>query len=281
MEIPTIEDIKRQTIARYHDRITAGLARTDLADFSNVVESYRREHDAPIERIAAVLAALAQGDSPLLLSETRPEPGFDDHCDFDPRRSNSHPGISGERRRGGKDGTGTRRANDSRGSEPMEKYRIEVGHSHDVKPTNIVGAIANETGLHSRFIGRIEIFDEYSTVDLLTGMPPAMFQTLKNVKISGRRLDISRVDQPSSSEERPEPIVSDVAAAVEQPVQKTIDARPADERRFQKSHRMRAASEIGTASRNFRRKPKSGAVHSFGKLSTKRRKAKLGQRSSR
>ncbi len=105
MEIPTIEDINRQTIARFHDRITAGLARTDLADFSNVVESYHREHGAPIERIAAVLAALAQGDSPLLLSEERPEPGFDENCDLDPRRSNSHAGISGEHRRAGKDGT--------------------------------------------------------------------------------------------------------------------------------------------------------------------------------
>ena len=112
-------------------------------------------------------------------------------------------------------------------------------------------------------------------------MPPAMFQKLKNVKISGRRLDISRVDHPSDSQERPGPEVSDVAASAELPVQKTIDARPADERPFQKNHRMRTSSEIGTASRNFRRKPKSGAVHSFGKKTTKRRKVKLGLRSSR
>ena len=54
----------------------------------------------------------------------------------------------------------------------METFRIEVGHAHKVKPTNIVGAIANETGLESRCIGRIEIFDEHSTVDMLAGMPP-------------------------------------------------------------------------------------------------------------
>ena len=61
MEIPTIEDINRQAITRFHERITAGLARPDLSDFSNVVESYHREHDVPIEHIAAVLAALAHG----------------------------------------------------------------------------------------------------------------------------------------------------------------------------------------------------------------------------
>ena len=77
----------------------------------------------------------------------------------------------------------------------METFRIEVGRAHNVKPTNIVGAIANETGLESRCIGRIEIFDEHSTVDMLAGMPPRMFETLKQVKIGGRRLNISRLDE--------------------------------------------------------------------------------------
>ena len=126
------------------------------------------------------------------------------------------------------------------------------GRPHpQVKPTNIVGAIANETGLHSRFIGRIEIFDEHSTVDLLTGMPPEMFQKLKNVKISGRRLDISRLGQPSDSEERPGLVANEVTATVERPSHKTVDARPVDERPFHKHHPVRAPSEIGNATRNF------------------------------
>ncbi len=85
----------------------------------------------------------------------------------------------------------------------METFRIEVGHAHQVKPSNIVGAIANETGLESSFIGRIEIFDDYSTVDLLAGMPEKVFQTLKMVKIAGRRLDISRLEEAPASEDRP------------------------------------------------------------------------------
>jgi hypothetical protein len=53
----------------------------------------------------------------------------------------------------------------------METYRIDVGHAHGVKPANIVGAIANEAGLEARYIGRIDIHDDYSTVDLPEGMP--------------------------------------------------------------------------------------------------------------
>src|SRR3546814_7793868 len=54
---------------------------------------------------------------------------------------------------------------------PMETFRIEVGHVHGVQPGNIVGAIANEADLESRYIGRIDIRDDYSLVDLPEGMP--------------------------------------------------------------------------------------------------------------
>lgn len=77
----------------------------------------------------------------------------------------------------------------------MERYRIEVGLKHDVKPGNIVGAIANEAEIESEYIGRVEIFDDYSTVQLPEGMPREIFKHLKNVWVSGQRLQISRLDQ--------------------------------------------------------------------------------------
>ena len=57
------------------------------------------------------------------------------------------------------------------------RYRLEVGHQHGATPQNIVGAIANEAGIESRYIGRIEIHDDYSTVDLPDGMPPRSSST--------------------------------------------------------------------------------------------------------
>ena len=88
MDIPTIDDINLRRVARFHERITEGMARPDLAIFSKLVESYRREHDVPIERIASVLAALAAGDTPLLLTEDElPQPDFDENRDFGGPRS--------------------------------------------------------------------------------------------------------------------------------------------------------------------------------------------------
>jgi ATP-dependent RNA helicase DeaD len=78
--------------------------------------------------------------------------------------------------------------------EGMERFRLEVGNVHGVKPGNIVGAIANEAEIDSEHIGRIEIFDDYSTIDLPEGMPKELFKHLKSVWVSGQRLQISRLE---------------------------------------------------------------------------------------
>jgi ATP-dependent RNA helicase DeaD len=80
-------------------------------------------------------------------------------------------------------------------SEPeqgFETFRIEVGHDHGVKPGNIVGAIANEAGLDAKHIGRVDIRDDHSFVDLPEGMPSDVFKHLKKVWVSGQQLRITR-----------------------------------------------------------------------------------------
>jgi ATP-dependent RNA helicase DeaD len=85
----------------------------------------------------------------------------------------------------------------------METYRVAVGNEHQVKPGNIVGAIANEAGIDSKYIGKIEIFDTYSLVDLPEGMPKEVLQHLKKVWVAGQELRISP-QRPGASERPPE-----------------------------------------------------------------------------
>jgi ATP-dependent RNA helicase DeaD len=87
----------------------------------------------------------------------------------------------------------------------MARYRIEVGYSHGVKPGNIVGAIANEAEIDSEYIGRIEIYDDHSTVDMPEGMPKEIFNHLKGVWVAGRRLEISLADSRRSREREHRP----------------------------------------------------------------------------
>jgi ATP-dependent RNA helicase DeaD len=85
----------------------------------------------------------------------------------------------------------------------MERFRIEVGLEHGVKPGNIVGAIANEAEIESEYIGRVEIFDDHSTVQLPEGMPKEIFKHLKSVWVSGQRLQISRLDAKRQVDSKP------------------------------------------------------------------------------
>ena len=83
-----------------------------------------------------------------------------------------------------------------------ERYRIEVGHEHGVKPGNIVGAIANEAGLDGEHIGQIEIEADFSLVDLPVGMPKDIFMDLKKVRVCGRPMNISRLGDTKGAPKR-------------------------------------------------------------------------------
>jgi ATP-dependent RNA helicase DeaD len=202
MEVPSNELVNARRVSRFHERIKSGLEHQDLATFTSVVEQFRAQNDVPIERIAAALAVLASGDSPLLLSDedriNRPEPA-DDRRDRNNRtsRDRSFGGESRPNRGDRPSRNGERVPTSGR----METYRIEVGRAHKVKPTNIVGAIANEAGLDSRCIGRIEILDEHSTVDMATGLPNHLFEKLKRVRVAGRQLNISRLADGSDADD--------------------------------------------------------------------------------
>jgi len=150
----------------------------------------------PLE-IAAALAQLLQGDEPLLLEE-KPEPPRRNKADRQTRGSDEHP----PRRR--KDSGGDRALSLKGHPEvEMQRFRLAVGYQHDVKHGNIVGAIANEAEIDSEYIGHIEIYEHYSTVDLPAGMPRETFMALKKARVCQQRLDIRPAGEPDPKERKP------------------------------------------------------------------------------
>ncbi|MBF0499758.1 MAG: DEAD/DEAH box helicase [Candidatus Riflebacteria bacterium] len=89
--------------------------------------------------------------------------------------------------------------------EGMVRYRIQVGRFHGVKPGQIMGAIAGETGIEGKSIGRIQLFQEYSMVDLPDTMTEAMLRKLKRVRVVGRNLQIERCDAVQDEEQSDSP----------------------------------------------------------------------------
>jgi len=206
MTLPTIGDVNQQRLKRFRARIEAALADEALESGRELVQQNLEALEVPLEDLAAALALMARGDSPLLLEErepnafeTRPDRGPDRHSDRQSDRQSDHGADRPERGR-------------ERGPGPeagFVRYRIEVGAAHGVGPGNIMGAIANEANLAARQIGRIRLHDECSHVELPAGMSPEVLKHLEQVWVGGRQLQI-REDAgddlpPRSAAPRPAP----------------------------------------------------------------------------
>ena len=85
---------------------------------------------------------------------------------------------------------------------PTERYRLAVGRAQQIKVGDIVGAIANEAGIDSALIGRIQLYDDYSTVDLPQGMPKDVLQHLQTVRVRNHPLSPRLADAGDSTEPR-------------------------------------------------------------------------------
>ena len=222
MQLPSVDVVNDVRIGKFKQRISDTLAQGGLGEFQKLIEQYEQEHNVPAIEIAAALARIAQGDQPLLLAPApkreKFEPAPRERNDRAPRERVSNSNSSDRRMPSERDIAPSRSVREQppreRGSnengpprdfgprsvrahateEGKRTYRIEVGHEHGVKPGNIVGAIANEAGLESQFIGRLSIRDHYSLIDLPDGMPAEVFEHLKKVWVVQQQLRIHEWD---------------------------------------------------------------------------------------
>ena len=191
MNLPTIADVNEQRVARFRDRISAALASGEAESFRDLIEEYEREHDVPAIEIAAALASLLQGGSPLLLKDKGQggEPGGSADEARAPRPDGIEVGERGDERPRRSAPQGRLRDEDT------ETYRIEVGYVHGVKPGNIVGAIANVAGLEGRQIGHVDIREDHTYVGLPAGMPEAVLRELQKTRVAGQLLRMATVTE--------------------------------------------------------------------------------------
>ena len=202
MELPSAAAVNEQRLSRLRDRVGEILGNADLVatlvPFRNLIQQYEHTHDSAPTDLAAALAYMAQGETPLMNESPSPRPRFEDRGG---KREHPREGAREEsqRPRAG-EAQAERPRRPRRGPEAgMQTYRIEVGHQHGVKPANIVGAIANEAQMDSQHIGRIEIFDDHSLVDLPEGMPRELYRELQKVWVAGQQLRLSKVEAGGSA----------------------------------------------------------------------------------
>ncbi|MEU5841788.1 DEAD/DEAH box helicase [Rhodococcus sp. NPDC047139] len=170
MQLPTVEDVNAQRVAKFNDSITEALASDHLQLFRTFIEDYEREHDVPLADIAAALAVLSR-DGESFLMEAEPEPVAQPRREREPRERPPRRFDDGPKV--GRDG------------QEMTTYRIAVGKRHRVQPGAIVGAIANEGGLRRGDFGHISIRADHSLVELPKDLSQQTLEALRSTRISG------------------------------------------------------------------------------------------------
>jgi ATP-dependent RNA helicase DeaD len=219
MQMPTAKDINKHRLERFKLQIRETLdSEEDLQPFQQIINEFLEDESTDPLDLCAALAKMVQGDEPLFMNENEPEPSQrmedrgGDRFDRDRGARRDRNDRGGERfERGDRPERSERRSRAPEG--PTARYKLHVGHEHGVKPGQIVGAIANEAGIDSKFIGHIEIYNDFTTVDLPEGMPTEVMNTLKKARVCQRPLDIelfsgevpesARRARPSFGDRRP------------------------------------------------------------------------------
>ena len=208
MEIPSVKKINELRISRYKKTVLATIEKLkdnkDYEIFSKIISELHEEEGVEILDIAAALAHMSNRNKQFLLNESefkhlKDKRPFDED-DRGSRRDKRSGRKDGKRDNRRKKELSSTRAIPLKGMPDvdMERFRVEVGYDHGVKPGNIVGAIANEAGLDSKMIGQIEIFDDYSVVDLPSGMPKDVYQDLKKAWVCQQQLKITSLSNATA-----------------------------------------------------------------------------------
>ena len=184
VELPNHEVLQACRRKKFKDKITAQLEHHDLDLYRELLEDMFTA-DQSQEDIAAAMMMLLQGKQKLILP---PDPVVDKKARRDRNeRGDRRENPRSAERRGERKGYGN--------PQPMDLYRIEVGRGDGVEVRHIVGAIANEGDINSRYIGHIKLYDDYSTIELPQGMPKELLQQFAKTRVLNKQMRMSFIGE--------------------------------------------------------------------------------------
>ena len=218
MQLPSVDDVNATRLARFDDAITEALGQQERLDrFRDIIAHYVEHHDVPEADVAAALAIVSQGETPLLLSaEDERAQQRAERFEREKERNERSGGDRGDRGgsrggdrwdrgdrtdRGGRGDRPDRYADRGAGGDrperrsrpssgPMAMYRIAVGKRQKVEPRQIVGALANEGGLSRQDFGVIDIRPDFSLVELPAGLSDDTLSKLSGTRITGKLIEL-------------------------------------------------------------------------------------------
>ncbi|POW60794.1 DEAD/DEAH family ATP-dependent RNA helicase [Candidatus Pantoea alvi] len=196
VELPNAELLSKRRLEKFAARVQQQLESSDLDQYRALLEKLSPQEELDMETLAAALLKMAQGERPLIVQPDAPRPQRREYRDRDDRRDDRRsPREARDNREGG-----DRPRRERRDVGEMELYRIEVGRDDGVEVRHIVGAIANEGDISSRYIGNIKLFGTHSTIELPKGMPGDILQHFTRTRILNKPMNMQLLGdaQPQS-----------------------------------------------------------------------------------
>ena len=196
-EFPSVEILNERKIEQLFAKVDAEVQK-DLSEYTTVLGKYLTHNEIDPILLAAAMASIQADSLPFYIKAQPKNRREREGRDRDDRSERSDRGDRNDRGDRDRAPRSDRKRKDLDGDMSFETYRLEVGEIHGVGKGDIVGAIANEAGIESRFMGKIRVFEEHSVIDLPEGMPRDLFKSLKGVWVRGQQLKISKEDGGSS-----------------------------------------------------------------------------------
>ena len=193
-DLPNADLLGKRRLEKFAAKVQQQLESSDLDQYRALlaqIQPTAEGEELDMETLAAALLKMAQGERSLIVppdAPMRPKREFRDRDDrFERRGDRNDRGPRGDRpERGGED----RPRRERRDAGEMELYRIEVGRDDGVEVRHIVGAIANEGDISSRYIGNIKLFGSHSTIELPKGMPGEVLQHFTRTRILNKPMNM-------------------------------------------------------------------------------------------
>ena len=177
--IPSLDDVTSIKADKILDQVGEVLQDSDLSKVIDIVEKRVLEEDYTTLDLAAALLKMMMGEEgEELLEENRPLRELEDLED-ESRRS-----------RGGRNGRGSRGRN-----EDVARLFINIGKNQGIRPGDILGAIAGESGMPGRMVGSIDMFDNYTFVEVPREHADVVLQAMRGAKIKGKNVHMEKANR--------------------------------------------------------------------------------------
>ena len=186
--IPSLNDVTGIKVDKILENVADTIEESDLSEMINILEKKLLEEDYTSLDLAAALLKMMMGEESEDIVDTREPRSLDDLDSYYSGGSRNGNGRGRGRNSGGRD------SRYDSGREDMARLFINIGKNQNVKPGDILGAIAGESGMPGKMVGSIDMYDKYTFVEVPRENADAVLNAMKDVKIKGKNIHMEKAN---------------------------------------------------------------------------------------